>query len=199
MWRSRSVKSWRPSGRASRKSSVISPMCASLRLCAQDQLNMTDSNTCWSHCRVLGSYLARGTPTPKPWLKRHGDQRVPVMLTVDSNHIPYRLPSKLQEAMRTELQAAERAAEAASRPTEVLSRGAMGMGAQPGAQNVPDAGDNQTLLISKTFSAGSRGSRRERDLAPSLSRCMSAASGRSALSASSLPQKNQEEGGSREL
>ena len=154
---------------------------------------MSRSNNALAYCRVLGSYLARGTPTPKPWLKRHGDQRVPLMLTVDSNHIPYRLPSKLQEAMRTEWQAAENAAEAALRPERIL-RGAMGNTDQQGAQEVLESGVIQIRSMSKTLSAGSRGSRRERDLAPSLARCMSAASARSAFSTPSLLQKDEEDG-----
>jgi hypothetical protein len=70
-------------------------------------------------CRILGQHLARGTPTPKTWIRRHGDQRVPLTLTIASNHTMYRLPSTLQAIIDTERQAAEDATTAPASPAPV--------------------------------------------------------------------------------
>jgi hypothetical protein len=143
-------------------------------------------------CRVLGKHLARGTPTPKTWIRRHGDQRVPLMLTVASNCAPYRLPAALQEVIHAERQAAERAAEIAANPPPA-PESTVGRIAEAEGQ---DAG----IAQSRTISACSRDLGRQASQiskqTSQTSRCMSGASVHSAASNLSLNQRDRADSGS---
>lgn len=56
----------------------------------------------WVACRELGQALARGTPTPPAWIARHGDQRVPLLLTVPCNDVPFRIPDAVLHALQAD-------------------------------------------------------------------------------------------------
>lgn len=109
------------------------------------------------------------------------------MLTVASNHTPYRLPPTLQEVMHAERQAAEHAAEIAANPPPV-PEATVGRGGQDTGEN----GDNRMRTMSKTWSAGSK----RGELAQQTSRLSRCTSARSGVSDSSFVQGNQDSSGS---
>ena len=41
-------------------------------------------------CRALGDVVANGAPTRSDWLKRHGDNRVPIVLAIPNNNVHVR-------------------------------------------------------------------------------------------------------------
>ena len=109
------------------------------------------------------------------------------MLTVASNHMPYRLPLTLQEVMLAERGAAEHAAVMAANPPPAPTAAAAN-----DEQDTGEAGDTQLRTTSKTGSAGSKSSKRG-DFVQQTSRCTSARSG---VSDNSFLERNQDGSGS---
>lgn len=100
-------------------------------------------------CRELGKQLERGTPTPAVWLTRHGDQRVPVLLTVPRNDVPFRIPPAVLDAMRADLALPQHVPRAAPDAVQESPRTADAAGA---AAAVPGPRPRRTLSMRSTRS-----------------------------------------------